>query len=75
MATTIRETENFSILSMRVGMLMRDKRGKRVKEVYIQPGDATAAMWANLDALDELPDDAAAKCFDIVMSENMDGVE
>jgi hypothetical protein len=75
MFITIRETEIFAILSMRVGMLMRDKRGRRVKEIYIQPGDATAAMMANLDALDELTDNAADKYFDIVIAEYMDCIE
>lgn len=43
----------YSYALLRVGMTVRNPAGR---EVYCQPGDDTAAMLANIEALEEIPD-------------------
>ena len=70
MAHMIHETKSFAVLTMRVGLLIRDKR--RCKETYIQPGDDTSAMLSTLKALEELPDRKIDALFDMIVSEYVD---
>lgn len=44
----------YSLMALRVGMVIRNPAGQ---EIYVQPGDAEAAMMANVEALDEISDD------------------
>jgi hypothetical protein len=45
----------YAFASLLVGMVIRNPAGK---EIYIQSGDDETAMRANIDALDEIEDDA-----------------
>lgn len=44
----------FSYARLRVGLIVRAPDGS---EVYCQPGDDTAAMLANIEALEEVAED------------------
>ena len=43
----------YSYARLRVGMAVRNPAGR---DIYVQPGDDEAAMWANITALDECDD-------------------
>jgi hypothetical protein len=44
----------YSFAVLRVGLSVRNPAGK---EIYVQPGDATAAMLETIEALDEISTD------------------
>lgn len=44
----------YSFAALRVGMTIRNPKGA---EVYVQPGDDTATMMDNIEALDEVSPD------------------
>ena len=48
-------SESYSYCPLRVGLIVRNRHTG--KEIYCQPGDDESAMRANIEALDELPDD------------------
>lgn len=50
--------DGWSYAPLRVGLVVR--RDDDGKEIYIQPGDDESAMRANIEALDEIPDDKRA---------------
>ena len=43
----------YAYARLHVGMCVRNPAGR---DIYIQPGDAESAMWANIAALDECDD-------------------
>lgn len=60
------EVGGYSYAVLRAGVAVRNPAGK---EVYFQPGDATAAILPELEALQDIPEHARAAVADMALSD------
>jgi hypothetical protein len=62
--------DGWSYAPLRVGLIVR--RDADGKQIYIQPGDDENAMRANIEALDEIPDDKRATIAGMMLGDYFD---
>lgn len=62
--------DGWSYAPLRVGLIVR--RDADGKQIYCQPGDDENAMRANIEALDEIPDDKRATIADMMLGDYFD---